>query len=177
MPEGFGHFVAAAAFNSDLSEDADGYFKYYKDADESLLTAYADFEEAGPNQRIVSLAGGSGSEVLGGPDRWVELQCEDDWDHPLQAETLDQEVSSEIDWLRLFWRLVTADETTYGPALSFWDVVHLVTYTQINDPWTLDDHALWPNLHDAVTNAGFSAAQESRFEDLSAEHGVYNDGP
>lgn len=74
MPEGFGHFVAAVAFNSDLSEDADGFFRYYKDAHHDL-TAYDEFEDPSGQDRQVSLRGGSGSETFGGPDRWVELQC------------------------------------------------------------------------------------------------------
>ena len=176
MPEGFGHFVASVAFNSDLGTDADGQFHYYKNANEMLLSSYGDFEDPGVDNRIVSLRGGVSPVPSGGADQWVAQECAEDWDHPLQAETLDQEVSSEIDWLRLFWRMVTADPTTYGPAFTFWDVVHLVTYTQVNNPWNTSDHVLWPNMRDVILDAGFSASQESRFEDLSAAHGVYNDG-
>lgn len=175
MPEGFGHFVASVAFNSDLGADADGEFRYYKDPDELLLPSYADFED---DNRIASLRGGSGSTVSGGPDRWVELQCTTDWAHPLQQATLDQEVSSEIDWLRLFWRFVTAPYTPQAAAPTFWDVVRLVTFTQEEYPWDSSDHVLWPNMQAAINDVDSDIDEYAqRFEGLSADHGVYNDGP
>jgi hypothetical protein len=171
MPEGFGHFVASVAFNSDLSEDADGAFRYYKDPDEELLESYIPFEEGG---RVVSLLGGAlPATPLGGADRWVAEQCPNDWVHPLQEESLGEEVTSEIDWLKFFWRFMTAEYNGAGTPPGFWDVVHLVRFTQTNDPW--DDFVVWPHMLNAVQNAASGLEDyEEHFIELSIDHGVYN---
>lgn len=96
---------------------------------------------------------------------------------------MDQEVSSEIDWLRFFWRFMTAaqDEEWESEDLvsapTFWDVVHLVTYTQVNDPWP-PNHELWTNLQGTVMDMGSGLdVYEDRFNGLTTAHGVYNHGP
>ena len=126
MPEGFGHFVASVAFNSDLGVNADGAFKYYKDIDEDTLPSYEYFEDPLVDDRVVSLLGGTGSPP-GGPNRWVELQCSNDWDHPLEAETLDQEVSSEVDWLRFFWRFTLLTARRFADLLGRGSARYLYT--------------------------------------------------
>src|SRR5690606_19197174 len=96
------------------------------------LQAYEDFIASGNR---VQLKGGDGN-ALGGESAWVENQCENDWDWPLNSDPLGQEVTSEIDWMRFFWRLVTANEIEFGPAMAFWDVAYLLAYTHETDPWS-----------------------------------------
>ncbi len=167
MPEGFGHFVASVAFNADRSVDADGEFRYYKDADEALLPSYETFESETGN-RLVSLKGGTTAATAGGANRWTELECSNDWEYALANNGV--EVTTEIDWLRFFWRLMTSSASS---SLEFWDVVHLATYTQQVHPW--DDETLWPMLQDSMQDE-FNASLPL-FNSLSHAHGVFNDGP
>ncbi len=168
MPEGFGHFVAAAAFND---PDTTGIFRYYKDIDEELLPDYVDFEA---NDGDVALEGGAPANTLGGASRWTELYCEEDWRYPLQSGSLGQEVTTEIDWLRFFWQFSTPAE---AGTPTFWDTVRLVTFAQDFDGgWSLTD--LWPHLRDAIDEPGSGlSGYTARFEDVTIDNGVYNEPP
>lgn len=168
MPEGFGHFVAAAAFND---PDASGVFRYYKDIDEMLLMDYAAFEA---NDGDVALEGGAEAGTLGGRSQWTEQMCQNDWDYPLQSLTLDQEVTTEIDWLRFFWQF----STPAGNGVpTFWETVRLVTYSQdFGGGWTAT--RVWPHMRDAIDEAGSGiAGYTARFEDVTVDNGVYNEPP
>ena len=184
MVEGFGHFVAAAAYN-DL--EITGRYQYYKDIDEDNLPDYEDFE-TGPDARQVELAGGSATSTVGGRSRWTALECSEDvgglndWDHPLDTAPDDEEVSTEIDWLRLFWQYATASYSGSNPssAPSFWDTVDLVIESQTATP-SWGDAVVWPRMDDAIEDfLGSSSDWLTRWRDLSENdaggNGVYNDG-
>lgn len=174
MPEGFAHFVAAVAFN-DIAQ-ADGVFRYYKDIDTSAdgVPAYTDFVGAGNR---VSLQGGVGTSVLGGHNAWVagEQDCDQDWNNGTN------EVTSEIDWMRFFWQFLT---DTGGAEPEFWDVVHLLAFTDAYTQagvavyaWT-QQGPVWPNLLNAIADSASGlTAYATWFEDIMPEHGVYNEGP
>lgn len=184
MVEGFGHFVAAAAFN-DL--ETTGRYAYYKDIDQDELPDYASFE-LGEFARQVELAGGSAATTIGGASRWTSLQCgtdvgpndENDWDHPLDSSPSGAEVSTEIDWLRLFWQFATAPYNGSDPATApgFWDTVNLVIAAQ-DAPlsWT-GQGVVWSRM-DAAIDADLGGNDwVTRWRDLSDDvsggNGVYN---
>lgn len=179
MPEGFGHFVASAAFNTLPQEDPgapEGVFRYYKEIDPETAPAYGSFVDPEGDDYQVALDGGA--SAVGGASRWVELQCDDaveegDWDPPGQVT----EVTSEIDWVRFYWGFLTADLAPIARP-EFWDVVHLVAYTQVNEPWvdTPPYGPLWQNMLDAVGDAGSGlTAYQGRMAPLDLANGVYND--
>lgn len=183
MIEGFGHYVAAAAYN-DLQTT--GRYQYYKDVDEANLTDYLDFEQ-GANARQIELAGGSLSTTVGGRSQWTNLECSEDiesfndWDHPLDGTPAGQEVSTEIDWLRLFWQYVTASYSGTDPSgpPGFWDGVQLVTESHAYSPnWS--GTVVWPRMDAAIDS--FLAGNDwvVRWRDLSGEgtngNAVFNDG-
>ena len=183
MMEGFGHFVAAAAYN-DLQTN--GRYQYYKEIDEENLPDYLDFEQ-GPDARQVELAGGSLTTTIGGRSQWTRLECSqdvdgfNDWDYPLDATPANQEVSTEIDWLRLFWQYVTASYSGTNPASApgFWDGVRLVTESQTYTPsWTTTN--VWPRMDAAIDDFYNGNDWVARWRELSGEgtngNAVYNDG-
>lgn len=184
MIEGFGHFVSAAAYN-DL--DTTGRYHYYKDIDEEQLPDYFDFEQ-GPDARQVELAGGAAASTVGGRSQWVRLECSEDdvtgfndWEHPLEEAPLGQEVSSEIDWLRLFWQYATASYSGSDPQNppGFWDTVFLVTGSQSYSPsWTMT--VVWPRMDAAIDDLLNGNDWVDRWRELSGDgatgNAVYNDG-
>lgn len=169
MSEGFAHFIAAVAYN-DISEE-DGVFKYYKETDH--LAGWEDFSALDGQ---ISLLGGSGSGVVGGPSAHVANMCTTDWNWPLQTGSLAEEVTSEIDWLRFFWRFLTAQDVGLEPQPTFWEVAHLVRFTQAEYMWSTTNHVLWPLMLSAISDVASGLDDfETRFVLLSEENGIYND--
>jgi hypothetical protein len=174
MNEGFGHYVGAVAFNEVDSHF--GLFRYYKEIDLVKFPDYSDFAMDGSQ---VNLAGGD-STVLGGQSAWVETECDDDWAWPDEGIE-GEEVTSEIDWLRFFWGLSTADEMTYGSAMPFWDVVHLLGFTHSGASGAYDwdtPGPLYCNVLGALTdNQSGLAGYEDRFVALTELNGVSYESP
>ena len=135
------------------------------------MNDYLDFEA---NDGDISLAGGTLTSTLGGPSQWVQTQCPDDWDYPLQPSSEGDEVSSEIDWLRFFWQFTT---TPAEDLPTFWDTTRTVTFTQEHDPWDSTGE-LWPNMHNSIDQpASEIDGYIGRFEEVSVDNGVYNAPP
>ena len=177
MPEGFAQFIAAAAYN-EITADEEGLYRYYKaieiQANPETSDPYYDFV-TNDKYRVAMQGGGIGAP--GGQTAWVENMCEDDFDYPQQTETMGQEVTTELDWMRFFWALIAADEGEYGTAMTFWDVAHLLAYTNATEPWGFTG-SLYCNLLDALNDAGSGLNSfEDRFIDLTAVHGVFYDDP
>lgn len=178
MTEGFAHFVASVAFNTTPQEDAgapEGIFHYYKDIDLDAAPAYEDFVDPLLDDLRVQLDGGVASTTWGGPSRWVELQCDEtpdvgDWDPPGTTT----EVTSEVDWVRFFWQFHTANISgTSRP--NFWQVVHMVSYTQVEHPWQ-NTGSLWPRLVETLGDGGSGlTAFGPRLDPLNTGNGVFND--
>lgn len=169
LAEGFAQFVASVAFNEITSEE--GTFKYYKRIDPEEAPAYLDFVET--DHYRVSLQGGELESTLGGRSAWVENECSNDFAEP---QTSGEDITSEIDWMRFFWRLVTADETEYGTAMDFWEVATLLGFTDANDPWLFDEG--YCNLYRSLLDEQSGlASHDDRFVDLTAENGVSFDSP
>jgi hypothetical protein len=176
VTEGFAHFVAAIAFND--PGEAEGSFTYYKEIGHLSWPTLAAAENA------VSL----GDDSVGAVDAWVETQCgppadPNDFDWPYETVT-DPElepfegrhISSEIDWLRVFWRFVADDTGTYGTEQATVPDVFDVIVTAA-DPMGLNYS---PDPFTALSSAASSelpSALATRFDDISADLGVYNDGP
>jgi hypothetical protein len=99
----------------------------------------------------------------------------DDWEWPLEGSPLGQEISSEIDWMRFFWQLITADEGQLGASMSFWEVGDVLGYTRFNYPWD-GKGALYCNLFNSLIESGLDD-YEDRFVDLTEINGVYYDSP
>lgn len=169
LVEGYAHFLASVAFNDTAQED--GIFRYYKDIDLAMVPSYQDFVD---DMSLVSLAGGAASGTLGGRNQWVANMCSADWNVPLQVATLDDEVTSEIDWMRFWWRFATEQD---GLKPSLPQIMAFMAFVQSDYAW--DDTNVWPKLRQAlqVPASGMGVAYLSRFDAISAEMGVYNDGP
>lgn len=173
MIEGFGHFVSSVAFNAVDSEY--GIFRYYKDIDVESYPDYDEFFNEGDSK--IQLRGGTDNETTrGGQSAWVMNQCTaHDWSFPEHSDPLGKEVTSEIDWLRFFWRLITADEMEFGNAMAFWDVPYLLAYGHAHFQW-VSDGSLYCNVFSALMDSDLSG-YEDRFVDLTEENGVYNGSP
>lgn len=161
MNEGFAHLVASITFNdfADPSnlESEDGIFQYYKDINLESVPAYADFVNVGKSR--VSLLG-TGS--LGGQNRWVDQKCNADW--------TEEHVSSELDWMRFFWYLLTHE----GDAPTLREVLAWMDFAR-DDPITYVFDLV--NVYSALLLAAEDSDMEpfvERIEDANCEHGVYN---
>lgn len=160
LVEGYAHFLAAVAYNDLGSED--GVFRYYKEIDLVLAPLYADFVAA---ESRVSLLGGTDPETLGGASRWVAENCPDDWSSGTPAD----EVTSEIDWLRFWWRFATEQS---GSQPTIVQVLEFMSYVQTNYAWSAGQ--VHPHLRNAMDDAAWSAYL-SRFDDITEEQGTFND--
>lgn len=159
--EGFGHFIASVAFN-DL--DTDGIFRYYKDIDLALYSAYTDL--AAMNYRISLFGGPAGDSPLGGQDAWTRNACPQDW--------LEDEVSTELDWMRFLWHFVT-DE---GDAPTLRQVLKWVEAAYANHDTLMTYSNIWLRLEAALLDPNTDMADFSdRFYDVTQSMGVYNEGP
>lgn len=158
MTEGFAQFVAVAAFND--PSDVSGTFRYYKELDPTAFGgSSADLIDG---DYLVSVP----DDTEGGVNRWTEQQCPTDFN-----ATSPIEVTSEIDWMRFFWDFITAP----GTQPTFWDVVSLYRFTNVNYTWGAQD-PLWPNLVDAIEDNSLGLTQFStRFENLEPDHELFND--
>ena len=157
--EGFAHFAAAAAFNNPTGTD--GRFEYYKD-----LAAFSQYDDLREGDYLVSLE----DNEFGGADAWTENQCANDFAFPL-TDPNEQHVSSEIDWLRLYWRFVN-DGSYSGSLATVSDVLDIVAEAQ-DDGWQ-------PDAYNAVLQAAedlLASGQDDRLAEIADDLGVYNDGP
>lgn len=169
MKEGFAHFIAAATFNPvpeiDVSfSDGYGVFRYYKDINVENFPSYEDFVGA---SSLVSLLGGTAMDSpLGGENRWTANQCPNDWD--------EHEVSSEIDWMRFFWRFMTKVGTSNRPTLR----QILAFFAYVDDDkilYPINRTNVWPVLEEAMGVSSEWSEFLTRFQEANEVMGVYND--
>lgn len=156
MVEGFAHFAATVAFNNLAQTTAD--FRYYKALDETPAS-----QDLIDGMYRVMLPDGP----VGGVNRWTQQQCPADFSNTGG----DQEISTELDWMRFFWDFVTASHLAGEP--SFWDVVELYVHTNEEYPWS-GVGPVWPNVVDAMDDLG-PPAFATRLEALEPDHELVND--
>ncbi len=163
MVEGFAHFIATVAFNEVDIPDGEGWFRYYKDINVDDFDAYEDFVSASSR---VSLLGGTANEnPVGGENRWTENQCPNDWD--------GDDVSTELDWMRFFWRFLTKDGATKPTLRQILEFLVYVTDDSLLYP--IDKSNVWPQLAEAMgASSGFDQFL-TRFQEANTVMGVYND--
>jgi hypothetical protein len=162
--EGFAHFIAAATFNEVDIPDGDGVFRYYKAIDTEMFPEYADLKAA--SYRISLLGGTALESPLGGENRWTENRCPDDW-------AVD-EVSTELDWLRFFWRFLTKGVDN-KPTLS--DVLEFFAYAKETGSalWPINGTNVWPQLELIMDDSPGFFQFLPRFQEANEVMGVYND--
>lgn len=161
MEEGFSHFIAAAAFNDTSVSDADGIFHYYKDINVDPIGGFPLYAEFIANQSRVSLLG---TDDLGGENSWVTNQCPNDW--------AVNGVSSEIDWMRFFWRFLTKAGTTKPTPRQ---ILEFLYYVQDNDAiYPINASNVGCQLDLAM--AFYADLYESlpRFQEANSVMGVYH---
>lgn len=165
LTEGFAHFIAAVTFN-DIG-DEDGIFTYYKAIDTNIVPDYQDLVDV---DYAVSLQGGV--EAQGGTERWVDNMCPTDWDWPYTGDPEDEEITSEIDWMRFFWDLVASQQQGLGDPATVPDVLDILDAAD----WSYAP-GVWADLVDAVTNHPDPnvSAHSARFQALNDDNGVFND--
>lgn len=171
LREGFAHFIASWVFDDTTQTDA--RFKYYKSIDDQWMS-YGDLIG---NDYIVSLLGGSCDEdyiefpdscpqedyILGGDSAWVECKCPNDWGYP------NDEVSSELDWMRFFWQLSSGDAVASSPVATLREVLLVLEATQLSSPnWSDLDTAVWTPANTDIYDL------RNRFDDLTALNGLDN---
>ncbi len=142
-----------------LSED--GFLQYYKDIDTGEVPAYTNFVADGSG---VSTLGGLASETLGGRNRWVDEMCPIDWDVT--------HVSSEIDWMRFFWYILTheGDGPTFRQILEWFNFAndspsfYVLDKSDVYIPllWAAEDSDMEPFLN--------------RIEAANCAHGAFHGG-
>ncbi|MBK6916812.1 MAG: VCBS repeat-containing protein [Deltaproteobacteria bacterium] len=94
-----------------------------------------------------------------------------DWATPLQVATLDREVSSEIDWMRFWWRFLTRQDS---PQPELAEVLEFMAFVQAEYPWGYFE--VWPSLREALLDeASGMAVYVTRFDAIADEMGVYNE--
>jgi len=163
MSEGFAHLIATAVFNDYIdpgdNTDEDGIFRYYKDIDVKKYDDYQAFAEA--NSRVSLL--GDGIPPLGGELRWTENQCPNDW--------AEQEVSTELDWMRLFWHILTRSGTppTLKEMLEFLNFI-----ASSPNIYAVDHINVWCEIRDAVDDSPVMGTFAARFDQANIDTGVYN---
>lgn len=156
--EGFGHFVAAVVFNH-ISANS-GIFHYYKDIKQP---EYLDLVMGGYR---VSLQGGDALESpLGGENSWTENRCDADWD--------TGEVSSEIDWLRFFWRFLAEPSSGGGdPQPTLQEILQILAYANASN--TIDDTNVYEVIEATIADPNLDFSQYlGRFQDANQIMGVY----
>lgn len=156
--EGFAHFVAAFAFNH--FESNHGIFRYYKDIKQP---EYADLVMA---EYRVSLQGGEALESpLGGENSWTKNRCGPDWN--------TEEASSEIDWLRFFWRFLAEPSSGAGdPQPTLQEVFQILAYAKAN--FVIDDTNIYEVLEAAIADPNSNFDQyRGRFQAANQVMGVY----
>lgn len=171
LREGFAHFIAAWVFDDQSTSDAQ--FKYYK----TINDQWGEYEDLIDNDYIVSLLGGScdvsypdyptscpGSGfVLGGDSAWVEYHCPNDWAYN------NNEISSELDWMRFFWQLSSSDAEASTPIADLDDLLILLEATGLASPNWGDLDAEVSDIFNIDLNPW-----EDRFDDLTPLNGVNN---
>lgn len=157
MDEGLAHFIASVVFNDVSISDGDGIFRYYKDINVGVFDSYQDFVM---NSSRVSLLG---TDDLGGETRWTANQCSNDW--------AEDGVSSEIDWMRFYWRFLTKTGVT-KPTLQ--QILSFFADAESNkDFYELDKLNIGSKLEEIMS---FSAEFPftARYREANCAMGVYN---
>jgi hypothetical protein len=164
MIEGFAHFASTFAMNNTTSEQ--GEFRYYKRIDPLYEVEFADLIA---DDYVVDV---SDEAVSGGQNQWVKLQCPNDWAYDVEGSFVDEpvgqkdDISTELDWMRFFWRLTT-EQDSERPALS-----QVLAFVGEQD-WELD--WVWPIFAAEVASPGSHLdGFEARFEDIGEQEGVNN---
>lgn len=167
MGEGFAHFISSVVFNDfdDVGNvvDNDGVFRYYKDINVDTFTDYKDFFNPPGNSRV-SLLTGNDPESFGGPDRWTNNECLQDWS--------ENEISSELDWLRFFWHFVTRS----GPSPTVRQLLELFKFVK-DQNYVVDQINIFPVLQQAVGDSPVMMPFLGRFNNANTAMGVYNAAP
>ncbi|MFO0636954.1 MAG: hypothetical protein U0168_29335 [Nannocystaceae bacterium] len=161
LVEGIAHFVAAVTWN-DPAEEA-GIFRYYKDIElVGNPSPYQAFVDGGS---LVALEGGVAAGTVGGQSRWVATQCPTDW----AVWSMTQDVTSEIDWMRFWWRFLS-DQATNQPTLG--QILGFTAFVEASaTPWAATQ--VWPQLSDNVEAVGSPLLGfGQRFTDIADEEGV-----
>lgn len=182
MIEGFAHFIAAAVFNdigeADTTTDEDGIFRYYKEITPG--SGYDLFVQRGSR---VSLLGGEVEEedvngTLGGENKWFENRCTMDAMATIDPDGMGpepsfREASTELDWLRFFWRFMTKSGSTPPTMLKLMTFLQWTAANAIAHPIGLSDTYL--GLLGAMSdpNSGMSEDDVTRFEDANVEMSVH----
>lgn len=160
MSEGLAHFIASAAFNDISINDADGMFHYYKLIDKILFPDCADLVD---NSYKVSLLGGP----LGGQNSWTKNQCLSDF--------MADGVSSEIDWMRFYWRFLTK---AGGSKPTLREILEFLAYATTDpglEPEVFTKTNVWPLLRQSMDASVNYFQFVTRFEEANDIMGVYND--
>ncbi len=159
MGEGQAHFLASVAFNlfgnGIPGGDVEGGFRYYKDID---LVNFPDYTDLVIDQdSVVSLQGDTDPGTLGGPNAWAATQCLNDW--------ATSDISTELDWQRLFWRFLTMD------GLAKPNLQQFMAFTQFTEAnFTMGKTDAYPVFLEAMTDNQSGLDQfVGRFEAANAE--------
>jgi hypothetical protein len=169
--EGFAQFGAAVTYNDPT--EGDGVFRYYKD-----LAAFPEYDDLVDGYYQVSLE----NDDEGGTDAWVQTMCLPDYNSP---DNEGPHVSSEIDWMRTFWRFVTDD--TYSGSLASVADVHTIVVEAAHNNWNadiidpgpppiVDDTYAWQAVVEAADDL-LQPVQDERLGEITAALGVYNPPP
>lgn len=154
--EGFGHFIAALAWND--HETTDGRFRYYKDI---KTPAYADLAAV---SWIVDLSPGGDIPIGGTPD-WYHSEC------ALTTNGLARSV--EMDWLRFFWNLRTdapSDFNGHSPRPTHEALFRLIQLTRTAHPW-MNGTGVYA-AHTTTLNEGNIAIAQARWLGCADQFGV-----
>jgi hypothetical protein len=168
LKEGYAQFIASVTWNDPALED--GVFRYYKAIHADYAgpgEPYEDFVAMGSR---IALVGGAPENTLGGRSAWVKNECPTDFSYENPATEPVDEIVSEIDWMRFFWRFTT-DQGSAAPTLP--QVVGFLVYIQANHPWA--EASVFPSFVDAIAAAPGMAGFTPRMLDIADVEGVDGD--
>ncbi|MGH1349156.1 MAG: hypothetical protein ACRBN8_46930 [Nannocystales bacterium] len=169
MAEGFAHFVAALAFNDVYMTAPPPQFEYYKDIIVENQPSYNDLVNEDDYQ--VDLIGSAASS--GGAIRWTQDMCPADWNTPINdPDLLGRQISTEIDWLRMFWGFVADPDPSLAMSSSLPEFLTVMQIFEASGLGANNDIylAFQVNLDDPAHAEIYP--YRDRFADVAVKNGV-----
>ena len=168
MAEGYAHFVAALAFNDVYMTAPPPQFEYYKEIIVANQPSYDDLVNEDNYQ--IDLIGGSASS--GGAIRWTQDMCPADWNTPVNdPDLLGRQISTEIDWLRMFWGFVADPDPSLAMSSSLPEFLTIMQIFEASGLGGDDIYLGFQNNLDDPANAAIYPYR-TRFADVAVKNGV-----